>query len=155
LIDQRAKDAPLLESATMPSRPETPRRPRGGKIKHAAHVLSVLRRIGRPASAYEIQALLAAKEHLAPPTIYRALDHLIETGSVHKLESLNAFVACSHASHDEPAVFAICDGCGSVTEFSEPRMKSAIDAWSRGSDFAVEDTTLELHGSCHDCRTKS
>ena len=32
----------------------------------------------------------------APPTVYRALDFLLEHGFIHKLASINAFVGCHH-----------------------------------------------------------
>lgn len=119
--------------------------------KHAETILATLRNLGRPASAYDLQAQLASTGHLAPPTIYRALDRLVEDGSVHKVESLNAYVACSHGCHRGPSILAICERCGCVSEFNEPGIECAVDGWARNLGFSVRTTALELHGLCANC----
>ncbi len=50
-----------------------------------------------PLSAYDILDKLRADGFRAPLQVYRALDKLVEYGMVHRLESLNAFVACATA----------------------------------------------------------
>jgi Fur family zinc uptake transcriptional regulator len=57
----------------------------------------------------------------APLQVYRALDTLMKGGLVHRLESLNAFVACAepHDHSHRMTAFAICDTCGQVMEFSD------------------------------------
>jgi len=130
---------------------QEPIKGRKGRAKHAERILATLRGLGRPASAYDIQARLAKTEHLAPPTIYRALGRLIEDGSVHKVESLNAFVACSRGCHREPSVFAICDRCGLVSELTEPSIGKVVEAWSHAAQFSVTNAALELHGLCTNC----
>ncbi len=118
----------------------------------AKFVVKALRREQRPMSAYEIISALRGQMELAPPTVYRVLEKLIEAGLVHKLESLNAFVACSHEAHGDDAAFAICDDCGSVTEFSAPSINKSLLAWSRSHQFALNATVVELHGKCATCR---
>ena len=83
-------------------------------------IVEALRGVGRPISAYELIEELRDKASLAPQTVYRSLDRLIAEGQAHRLESLNAFVACRHPSHEGAVVFAICGDCGTVTEFDEP-----------------------------------
>src|SRR3990172_6339658 len=77
-------------------------------------IVEALRAAGRPVSAYEIIDRLREKASLAPQTVYRSLDRLIASGSAHRLESLNAFVACSPVTHEGGGGFAICDDCGGV-----------------------------------------
>lgn len=119
--------------------------------KHSEKILAALRGIGRPASAYDIQAELAKREHLAPQTIYRALERLIKEGSVHRVESLHAFVACAHGCCHGPFGFAICEQCGSVTELQEPGLDAIVQDWSQSAGFSVTETALELHGVCAIC----
>lgn len=46
-------------------------------------------------SAYDLLDLLRESELQAkPPTVYRALDFLLEQGFVHKVESTNSYVLC-------------------------------------------------------------
>ena len=115
-------------------------------------IVEALRDVGRPVSAYELIEELRSKASLAPQTVYRSLDRLIADGQAHRLESLNAFVACRHASHEgETAVFAICNDCGTVSEFDEPAAVDRLAAWARKAKFAVDRMTLELRGRCRDC----
>jgi len=114
-------------------------------------IQEALREAGRPVSAYEIIDQLRFKASLAPQTVYRSLERLIASGSAHRLESINAFVACSHASHESAAVFAICDSCGGVTEFDCEPAVAALAGWAERQKFAVRGMTLELRGCCAAC----
>jgi len=115
-------------------------------------VLAALRRAQQPLSAYEIIAALRGGSDMAPPTVYRILDRLIAAGSVHKVRSLNAFVACKHENHPDDAAFAICDACGTVTEFSLPKLNATLGRWSRSKDFDLAAAVVELHGTCASCQ---
>lgn len=118
-------------------------------------IVEALRGVGRPVSAYELIEELREQATLAPQTVYRALDRLIAEGHAHRLESLNAFVACRHPSHQGAAVFAICNDCGTVTEFDEPGAVEHLAAWARKARFAVELMTLELRGRCRACAARA
>ena len=88
----------------------------------------------------------------APPTVYRALDFLLANGFIHKLESINAFVACHHpnaAQHSVP--FLICDRCHSATELEDAGIVGQLDAAARALGFAPQAQTLEVHGLCARC----
>lgn len=114
-------------------------------------IVEALKDAGRPVSAYEIIDSLRDQATLAPQTVYRSLDRLIAAGAAHRLESLNAFVACSHSGHETTAIFAICDRCGAVTEFDEATALKALSAWAARAHFAVRQMTLELRGTCAQC----
>jgi Fur family zinc uptake transcriptional regulator len=118
-------------------------------------IVEALRGVGRPVSAYELIDELRDKASLAPQTVYRSLDRLIAEGQAHRLESLNAFVACRHPSHEGAVVFAICDDCGTVTEFDEAAAIERLSAWARKEKFAVEQMTLELRGRCRACSARA
>ena len=117
-------------------------------------IVEALRDAARPVSAYELIDELREKATLAPQTVYRSLDRLIADGRAHRLESLNAFVACRHPSHDGAAVFAICNDCGTVTEFDEPEAVERLRAWAKKARFAVDQMTLELRGRCRACAVR-
>ena len=134
-------------------RKSTKRRPAPEQEKM---IVEALRDVGRPVSAYELIEELRSKASLAPQTVYRSLDRLIAEGQAHRLESLNAFVACRHASHEgQTAVFAICNDCGTVNEFDEAAAVERLAAWARKAKFAVERMTLELRGRCRDCTARA
>ena len=66
-----------------------------------------------PLSAYMILDELRDAGLRAPLQVYRALEKLISLGRVHRVESLNAFIACSHMSCENQGMsaFVICDKC--------------------------------------------
>jgi len=119
-------------------------------------VLGVLQQAASPRSAYDILDGLRGEGFRAPLQVYRALDKLMEIGLVHRLESLNAFVACSdphdHAAHSHGVTaFAICEDCGSVTEFHDDTIEGRLSAWQKTKHFKPEKTTIEIRGHCRDC----
>lgn len=108
-----------------------------------------------PLSAYTILDKLRDSGFRAPLQVYRALEKLLELGLVHRLESINAFVACSHpqdncGSHGTVA-FAICNGCGQVIEFHDHALDHRLADWAKGQHFKAEKTTIEIRGLCQAC----
>lgn len=116
-------------------------------------VFDVLTKAEGPLSAYTILDLLREAGFRAPLQVYRALDKLLEYGLIHRLESLNAFVACAHpqCQRDGLIAFAICDKCNQVTEFSDTAIEHLVGAWSVQNGFKPRKTTMELHGVCELC----
>ena len=107
-----------------------------------------------PLSAYSILDRLRGEGFRAPLQVYRALDKLIEFGLVHRLESLNAFVACRQdecGAHGSIA-FAICEKCGMVTEFANDEVARLLEGWASAEHFELAKTTIELRGLCEACR---
>lgn len=109
-----------------------------------------------PIGAYEIlDALRDEHRSAAPPTVYRALDFLLENGLVHKIESLNAFVGCGHPDGDHVAQFLICGNCRRVGEMEDPDIAALIARKAAGVGFDVSRQTIEVQGLCRDCAGKS
>jgi len=120
-------------------------------------VLGALEHAEGPLSAYTILDRLRDQGFRAPLQVYRALDKLTEFGLVHRLESLNAFVACAHGheqghSHGHGLVaFAICERCGRVDEFTDEEISARLAGWARDAGFRAAKTTIELRGECAAC----
>lgn len=118
-------------------------------------VLAVLRRGREPQSAYDILALLRKKHpKIAPPTVYRALAALTEGGKVHRIESLNAFVACQCHGHLQASVLSVCKACGIVEESLAPDLLKALTGFAQKNGFAATHHVIELHGVCAACDTE-
>ncbi len=106
----------------------------------------------KPLGAYEILALLRVEqEKTAPPTVYRALDFLLEHGLIHRIESLNAFVGCTEPETPHPAQFLICGQCGATAELNDPRIDKAINEQATAAGFSVNRRTIEVEGTCPHC----
>ena len=93
----------------------------------------------------------------APPTVYRALDFLLEQGLIHKLERLNAYIGCVDAGHGQahehhhPHQFLICRTCGATVEIADHGIAHAIEAAARRAGFALAEATVEIEGTCANC----
>ena len=91
----------------------------------------------------------------APITVYRALDFLEAHGLVHKIESRNAFVACTHPHEGKPAAMLVCETCGLVAELDAPEMFEALQSAAKGQGFQVHRSVVELTGLCAACGEKA
>lgn len=106
----------------------------------------------KAAKTYDILAVLEKENSAAkPPTVYRALDFLLEQGLVHKVESLRAFVGCSHPEQKHICHFLICDECEQVTESCDNAIADAVEKRARSVGFSVRRQHLEVHGLCNEC----
>lgn len=120
--------------------------------RNQGQVLSCLRKAKEPLSAYAILDRVRASGISHPPTVYRALNELIQLGMVHRLESRSAFVACGHGACDGKAAFAICRACDKVVEISlSERDEAGLLALSP-DEIEADQVTLELSGLCETCR---
>src|SRR5947207_5951916 len=127
------------------------RRPRPPSA-NTERVIHVLRSAGAPMTAYEVLETIRSDRPWAPPTAYRALGRLVEEGRVHRLESLNAYVACSHGHHGgEAAVMAICHSCGRAEELAEDRLVEELKNTAQTHGFQIDRTVIELTGCCAPC----
>lgn len=116
-------------------------------------VLRLLLEHEGPAKAYDLLANLDGEGAAKPPTIYRALEFLQDTGLVHKIESLNAYVACGHTSHSHSAVFLICDDCETAEELHAVATSRALDKETEAAGFKITRAVIEVHGQCRRCLT--
>ena len=89
----------------------------------------------------------------APPTVYRALDFLLEAGLIHRLNSLNAYTGCSHPKdHHHGSYFLICQHCRNVAEIHDTGIDQQISSLAHRENFAVSEQALELSGTCQNCQ---
>lgn len=115
-------------------------------------VLEIVWRAHEPIGAYEILAELAKeRDKAAPPTVYRALEFLIEAGLVHRIDSLNAFMGCGEPGTPHIAQFVVCRKCHRVAEIDDPAINALLAEKSRAIGFRIEPTSLELKGLCSVC----
>lgn len=114
-------------------------------------VLELLLQAGQPVKAYDLIAAFGAEgEPAKPPTVYRALDFLSKQGFAHRIESLNAYIACGGTADDHAAAFLICDCCGRTREIA-PVGAAEIERLAGVQGFALKSLTVEAHGLCRDC----
>ena len=116
-------------------------------------VLELVWNSHRPVGAYDILDRLRRDGHkAAPPTVYRALEFLIEADLVHRLDSLNAFVGCADPNNPHTGQFLICRACRSVTELDDAEISRIVDSKAAERGFTAIHQTLEIQGLCRTCR---
>lgn len=117
-------------------------------------VLELVWQSHKPLGAYDILGVLSEEDgrRAAPPTVYRALDFLLENGLVHRIASLNAFIGCNHPQHAHQGQFLICRNCHAAIELEQPAISQAIISEAAGVGFVVESQTVEVVGLCAGCR---
>ena len=91
---------------------------------------------------------------MAPPTVYRALDFLLELGLIHRIESMNAFVGCNTPEQRHEGQFFICNNCGTFIELHSIQINNAISHSAEQNDFEIQQQTIEIIGLCSECKTK-
>jgi len=127
-----------------------------GLTKNQKLVMNRLSHAKGALSAYTILDELRDHGFKAPLQVYRALDKLVEFGLVHRLESMNAFIACQHPAcenvSEETAVFAICEKCGNVQELVNKNLLGAVESLAKEIDYALKQSVIELRGICSNCR---
>jgi len=124
-----------------------------------AHVLELVIEDGKAVKAYDLlERLRPDLGSPKPPTIYRALEFLSQHGLIHRVEALNAFIACDHnhvhdhshdhggGSHRHLAEFFVCETCHDVEE------RHAHDhADCKPDGFVITRSVVEHYGICASC----
>lgn len=116
-------------------------------------VLQIIWQSHKPLGAYAILERLSWDGRpVAPPTVYRALNFLLEHGLVHRIASLNAYVGCRRPGHGHPGQFLVCEGCGDAAELTDVDIQRAVRRGAAAQGFAVERCTVEVAGRCPNCQ---
>ena len=116
-------------------------------------VLEILLQEHRALGAYDILDRLS-REGLGskPPIAYRALDFLMANGLAHRIERLNAFVACAHPGRSHDPAFLICRLCAVVAEARGAPAEDAVGTAAARAGFRIERTVIEAEGLCPACQ---
>jgi Fur family transcriptional regulator, zinc uptake regulator len=136
-------------------------RERGQKLTPIRRtVLELLLTSGRATKAYTLlDEMRAMHPNASPPTVYRALDFLLEHGLIHRVERLSAFVGClAHAPGEDvghAAQFLICRTCGRVIELEDHELAHALADAAERLGFTVNTATIEAEGMCATCAART
>lgn len=129
-------------------------RARGLRLtKWRQKVLDILLEQHRSLGAYEILERLGENDETPkPPTAYRALDYLVEHGLAHRIEKMNAYVACAQPGACERASFFYCKLCHTVAEVQSSGAEADLMRAAETSGFSAEQTVIEVEGICAACQ---
>ncbi len=119
-------------------------------------VLELVLASEHPVGAYELLDRLDSRVGAkAPATIYRALDFLLAQRFIHKIESLNAFIACIDLGDAHDSQFMICTDCGNAVEMHDAAIARLLRRQSAKQGFALSGQIIELRGRCTECQAKA
>jgi len=122
--------------------------------RNQSEILACLRETGEPMSVYAILDRVREAGIFHPPTVYRALNDLMQKGMVHRLQSRSAFIACGHGVCDGKFAFAICRRCDKVVEISLSDEDQAALLGLAPNEIKPEQVTVEIAGLCAHCRPR-
>jgi Fur family zinc uptake transcriptional regulator len=119
-------------------------------------VLELILAADGPLTAYQLlDQLRLIRKSAVPPTIYRALEFLLENRLVHRIERLNAFIPCTETDHDHKDVqFLICGACGTVAEIEDSGIAKALAKAAEKEGFRPAHAMVELDGICATCSAR-
>ena len=106
----------------------------------------------KPTKAYELLDKITGLDYSPePPTVYRALDFLLNNGFIHRINSLNAFVGCSHPLKHSECYFMICKTCNEIKECCDEKITNAIRKTLDANQFSHKNIAIEISGECYEC----
>lgn len=127
-------------------------------------VLAKIATSNKPIGAYDILGALAQElstrasthsalpAHPKPPTVYRAIQFWSEHGFIHRIESLNAYIAC-HAGHKhQGSQFMICEHCHRVIELAAKTFLPVLETQQTVQVFEINRYSIEIYGVCKACQ---
>lgn len=119
-------------------------------------VLELLLRYGRSVKAYELlDAMRAVHPGAAPPTVYRALDFLMEEGLIHRLDALNAWIACHDAGGLPHDLLLVCIECGAVAEMHDATISRQVAQLAAQTGFVLTAHNMEIRALCPQCQQQA
>ena len=115
-------------------------------------VLELIWKSHKPIKAYDILAELSSDNFIEkPPTVYRALEFLLENNLIHRIESQNAYIGCNSNHESFDSKFFVCDTCHEVEELAEHRLNKTIVDICKKQGFKPNLVNIEIHGTCTQC----
>jgi Fur family zinc uptake transcriptional regulator len=116
-------------------------------------VLRLILEAGRPLTAYDLLDALSERTGRPrnPPTVYRALEFLVEQHIVSRVESRNAYTLCSHIGEVHSCVFFLCTCCGEAVEVSDPALETRLREVASDLGFSANQPVVEVPGLCRNC----
>lgn len=127
--------------------------------KKRRQVLDVLLASEVPLSAYEIVEAFQVRfnDKIIATSVYRMLDWLAEKGLVHRLNTINKFIACQHnqCAHNKAiSVFVICKRCQKTYEsHATKQVQTNIVKNFSETSFTELNPQVELEGVCDKCKS--
>jgi Fur family zinc uptake transcriptional regulator len=119
-------------------------------------ILELLLDSDEPLGAYALRERLQERlgREIAPPTVYRSLEFLLEHRLIARIESRNAYVPCAHPERSHSCVFFVCNQCSTSVEIENPQMEALMEKDAESLGFRVARRFIEFQGLCSTCSSE-
>ena len=116
-------------------------------------ILTIFIQSKKPISAYEVlKELKAQRETAEPPTVYRVIEYLIEKKILHRIDTENKYVFCSHLENTTlqyHGILFICKTCHTAIEVIDKPFDNFLAKLSTSYHFTIDDSPVEIKGVYH------
>jgi Fur family zinc uptake transcriptional regulator len=104
-------------------------------------------------TAYELIHRLEKRQDrkIAPLTVYRHLEFLTRVGLVHRIESTQSYLTCSHPEDTHESQYLLCSDCGRVEEVHSDSLETELGRIATKRGFKPARVVVEVSGTCGDC----
>lgn len=113
------------------------------------HIFRLLLEAPYPLGAYEIIESLNGVGAQKPPTVYRALNWLMEHGLVAKIAYNWRYTAMPIGVEVDNVAFMICRECGDTDTVETPGLSQTLQQAAMDHGFAETQTVIEIIGLCN------
>ncbi len=86
-------------------------------------------------------------------TVYRTLEHLVESGMVEELSIAKGVATYEHVAGHEHHDHLICTSCRKITELCSPRLERLKLEEAQAQNFRVSSHSLKIYGICSECQS--
>lgn len=118
-----------------------------------SRVLELLLDSDVPCTAYDLIAALGVRlgRKVNPPTVYRALEFLIDQGLAHRLEGERAFMPGAPNMQGRGCLLCLCDACGKAITVDASDIEAELALTASALGFIIHRSVLETRGQCPRC----
>lgn len=104
-------------------------------------------------SAYQILDIMKYHNPQAQPaTIYRAINFLLQTKLIIKIESKSKFIVRQVSTNEEISIYMVCTDCGSVKEIFDSEIKYFLTKIVHKSGYIINNDHIEISVTCPNCQ---
>jgi Fur family zinc uptake transcriptional regulator len=114
--------------------------------------LEILLERGGPVKAYDLlEAMRGSGRPIPPATAYRTLEFLLEQGFAHRVNALNAYVACTGEHAGQRLILLVCSVCRKTEEIDDPGIYHSLVDRLDERGFSLAGGSVEVQGVCPCC----
>ncbi|MDR1607609.1 MAG: transcriptional repressor [Deltaproteobacteria bacterium] len=115
-------------------------------------ILDILLGAQEPVKAYDILELARERgQRLTASSVYRVLEYLEAQGLIHRVNALNAYMACLEGPQKHNPLIVICSRCQKTQEIFDETLANSIFQRLSSLGLGLSAASVEIRGLCPQC----